>query len=905
MAVPTYQPNQVSSDNAPAVSYSPDQFGAQTGAAASRLGGAVITAGAHFSAIEQQAKERQDSADVMAAYAKASDALRTKLYGEDGIFLRQGGNAAGMAKATDAAVREIFHGTLTTLSDPDQQVAFDQMWQRKHAATMDTAATTEASALQQYRTEAKAAALKSAEADAVANYNSPDALEATLDAARAMVRSNPDGLPPEAVAGIERDTISGMQVSVIQRLAQDNPGDALDYYEAHKSEISGKDHTVVQQIIGGVADARAASAATAEITDAGHAVTITSKIYGGSDAQAAPPITIDPTVAEQIAQRSGDTSLEGMSHDEIAAYLASPEGRSTSQRIASNYLGVQLKTFDGDLEASLIAVHEGGERARLFLDNGRDYSVLADPEGTAAAVASEVERYAGQPVRDKSSVGVQAALTGQSQMQFQGDAQAFLDGRYAGSSTDKLALSGQTASHLAALIDDAPEEIASQLSILRGKGDEADLGWAGGSFTDAPPEVQAWLFDNAPRYGLGFPKGQAPWHIQADAPNADANPDAQPAVGIPVALSPQTGAAADLYGKPQGAYRVTGMKGDLSDWLAAAEERYRDNPSLRAEVERQLTNAWNLQKTDKKASDTAALQDGFARIIKGEKIADLDPLMLQTMGPENVSKLLTLEGKFQKGGDNSQTDDATYYKLSQMDPTEFAKVDLIDYADKLSGADFRSMADRQAVIARGGADGAAVAGTRTRLQIVNDTFDMLGLKPNSNANDATKANLLNRALDDRVTAFAAENKRAPSSTEIQKMVDDLIITGHQPTSMSDELFGNHLFGIGLKGDQRAYELKPEELSSFTIADNFGEVPAETHDVIANGYRSIYGINPGETEATDYYNDMVRVRLGATVSPPPVLGNTIAQGLADRLQRKPTQEEIDRAYSRMIKLSAGM
>ncbi|YP_010115339.1 DarB-like antirestriction [Sinorhizobium phage PBC5] len=45
-------------------------------------------------------------------------------------------------------------------------------------------------------------------------------------------------------------------------------------------------------------------------------------------------------------------------------------------------------------------------------------------------------------------------------------------------------------------------------------GDAADLGWNGGNFSGAPKEVREWVHANASRYGLSFPMGHEPWHIE-------------------------------------------------------------------------------------------------------------------------------------------------------------------------------------------------------------------------------------------------------------------------------------------------------------------------------------------------------------------------------------------------------
>lgn len=45
-------------------------------------------------------------------------------------------------------------------------------------------------------------------------------------------------------------------------------------------------------------------------------------------------------------------------------------------------------------------------------------------------------------------------------------------------------------------------------------GNAVDLGWKDGAFKNAPKEVVAWVHKNAERYGLKFPLGHEPWHIE-------------------------------------------------------------------------------------------------------------------------------------------------------------------------------------------------------------------------------------------------------------------------------------------------------------------------------------------------------------------------------------------------------
>lgn len=49
---------------------------------------------------------------------------------------------------------------------------------------------------------------------------------------------------------------------------------------------------------------------------------------------------------------------------------------------------------------------------------------------------------------------------------------------------------------------------------MHNSGMAADLGFEGGSFKSMPPDVQQWVHENAGNYGLKFPMGHEPWHIE-------------------------------------------------------------------------------------------------------------------------------------------------------------------------------------------------------------------------------------------------------------------------------------------------------------------------------------------------------------------------------------------------------
>lgn len=944
---------------------SPDAFGAAQGRALESVGRSLQPV---VSMLDEKAREN-DTADVMDAYTQASSRLRSAMYDPDGgVMNRTGSNARGIAGDVDRTSETIFNEVSANLKTEEQRRAFAQMWGRKQESALDTAAGYEFKQAAAARQEAKSSALGNLQSDVVANYASPEALAANFDAARAMIRANPDGLSPEGVAKMEREGISALHVSVIQRMAQDDPGAALDYYEKNKAQVNGADHATANNIIKQVSGVRSAKTATQEIVGTGPAMTIYRAIEGaesGGDPnaegfranaggqRAQGLMQLMPDTAREVAIGLGMREVAAMSDEELGAFWATPKGQAANRAIGATYLNQQLTKFGGDFEAAIIAYNAGPANAEKFLNAGRDYAALPKAEETYSYVGKVMGQYFGVDMSGRKledgSAGFQQAMRGGRSApgaRYVGDAREFLL---------KRLQPGHDASHidemqpvmrdaLAAMFSDAPDYVKDGLDILSGTrtverqaelfaaevarqggdvaaarknvappgksrhnhGDAADLGWKGSRFAAAPKEVRDWVHANAARYGLTFPMGHEPWHIETvgarkgDRPTKDdviQNRIEQAHEGTePTGEVRYTGAApsaADIYTQSVGVFTIPQEQGNLSDWLDAARERYSDNPPLLAEVERQLTDEYNSQKNAKETETAAMTREVFARIMQGGSVQTEDPALLQRIGPEGVSKLITLEGKFTKN-QASETDNETYYKLSQMSPEELRNVNLIDYADKLSRQDFQKWADRQAAASRPATREAASAGMRTRTQLVASTVDTLGLNPKPGSDDAIKVAMLDRALDERIAQYIANNPdKTPDAVEIQKMLDGLVIEGRTTE--------NYLLPDTRK---MAFELTPEERATFAPADNINDIPEATRPVVARGYFNVYGFEPNETGATEFYNDMARVALGAAPEPPKELVAQIKQMFAQRYGRVPTLEEQSTIYMKLIQKATG-
>ena len=977
MALPLYDPSGTQLTNRQQANQaSPDAFGASVGRAMVGTGNQLQRAGDTMLAFAEDQKKKSDATAVIGADAEASARLRKGLYGEGGVFTRTGVNADGMTLTAEELTDTIGKDISGKLTDPAQRLAFDNMWSRRKESTLDAAAKTEFQQRNATATATKTAALANTTADAIAHYNDPDALALDFDIARKYIRANPDGLPAEMVEQMERESISSLHVGVIQRIAQDDPGKALDYYEKHKGQVFGADHAAADKFISTVQNIRAGKQAVDEIANTGAAGSLADAMFHAeSGGEADPGAAISSAGALGDAQLMPDTAraeaaalpglgkVAAMNDDELAAFFKTPDGRIVNRRIGATYLQKQLTRYRGDVEAAIIAYNAGPGNADKFLNSGRDYDALPKKSETLPHVRKVLSKYVGFDVTGETSADIQRSVKGESpQAYYSGDAGEFLktvlQPQHGADHVDNM--NPAMRDRLAALFQAAPPNVRDGLDILSGArtherqvqlweqsdktgkrvarpghsqhedrgegGKAADLGWKGGKFASAPEDVKEWVHANAAAYGLRFPMDYEPWHIEtvearggktpkgkASKPNAadvarvkgrfaddlDGS-DTRGMSGrvkdddagmVELAAAPP-GNPADIYSKAVEPFQLPARANDKENWLATARERYANNPSLLAEVERQLGDEYALREA-KQANELKALQaEAVRNMMAGKPIREMDPYALQTLGANGkLTPLLEAESKWNREDD--ATDDATYIRLSKLTPEELAEYDLIQDMDKLSKGDLKSFADKAATF-RNDKTGKASAVDRTRTQIMSEAENILALKPNEKQEDAIRLRNLNRALDDQIAIHTGNTGKEPTGKELQEMVDELILEGHVEKSYQ------------MDPAKRVFELTPEERNSVYFATSWngpdGEgVPTAARAMVGKGYRAMYGVRGDEEGGVAFYNDMMRVRLGGTPSPPEELDAKIRQRLIkSKNGAPPTDEEMAAFYTEWMK-----
>ena len=179
-----------------------------------------------------------------------------------------------------------------------------------------------------------------------------------------------------------------------------------------------------------------------------------------------------------------------------------------------------------------------------------------------------------------------------------------------------------------------------------------------------------------------------------------------------------------------------------------------------------------------------------------------------------------------------ETDSSTYYRLMDMavdDPEKFIKQPLLGFSAQLGKEEFNKLAGIRLSLASGDKAKAEkdLAGSRTTNQILEDTLTQYGLDPNPKPGtaDAKAIAQLRRMLDVRVETEMAGSKTGakPQSTDIQKMLDDLL---SQKSTVKGSWW--NLF----PGGQPFYD-KDTRLLDLTIED----VPAAERTIIEGKLRA--------------------------------------------------------------------
>lgn len=593
-----------------------------------------------------------------------------------------------------------------------------------------------------------------------------------------------------------------------------------------------------------------------------------------SPAGAVGGMQVMPRTALGVSLMLGDGKLNpGMTDAEITAALQSDP--NAANHYGEVYLDQQLKKYKGDVEVALIAYNAGPRNADKFIQSGRDYSVLPKREETEPYVRKVMSKFAqtaaGSPYLQNTARNMSGSLFGD-----QGDVDQVLRKHLNVDKNDEhiTGLSGSFKQRLAAMISTAPEEVQKDLKILSGNrsverqrqlfraavakyGSEAAARkWVAppgrsnhnhGSAIDfdnrnMKSTTVAWLHENAGQFGLYFPMGHEPWHIEptgtrgttdtyAVAQRGQPERASQPGRVQVAALGAEaTGVASDAQGgymattiqegTPDGAPLPYGQQvaqantadtseDDYDGWLSEAEKI--EDPDIRASVISKLDAEYERRKRLKTIDEKAVQKEAWAQVIGGKSVKDLEPSLLQKLDPSYVSSLYAYEDKIEKDGKIDQDWEA-WYQFNRMPDDELRNMDVYkEYRLRLDDEHFDKAVARQKDLLKEGG-GASSAGMRTSTQIVDATLK------GADITDNAKIGKFESAFDKQVQNYTQINGKPPNSTEMQKIADRMLIDRTEDTWGWDSTVLQYEQDIGAGRRQVAdiqsiYDAPPDDINT--------------------------------------------------------------------------------------------
>jgi soluble lytic murein transglycosylase-like protein len=906
------------------VQYSPDSFGASVGRALQNAGGTLQDIGQRQAELDSQ-KRANDALDVR---NQASDSLRTVLFDpKTGIYAQQGKNAMDSSERLNQALGMIQKEYIDKVTDPGTQAALRKIWSREAESAKDSVAQHQMNELGKYKADTAKATMYGAMEDGYNYYNDDKSVDAAIKRTEEAIDVNSMGLPDESLKAAKQEARSNIRLAAISRWAAEDPSKALEYYQEHKDDLSGKDHVTATQFVRAAKANYDANLAATQIMKGGNPSLFQrmESAESGNDPNAESNkgaiglMQILPGTAREVALRSGRPEIAALDDTALKAKLKSDP--SLNRALGQQYMNEQLQRFGGDTEAALVAYNAGPEAADAFLKHNagvppgqRDYNVPGF-KGVKTETEGYVQKILGTLPSRSTPVGQRMTPQNWSLKNFKPEDMMAptANGQWvdanAALSMDKLADQMKQQFHgMEIKINEKPDPNGVTAGRRRGTADPADNPHVkhsqhlNGKAFDV--QIQNWSTEQKAAFisyarqlgfaGFGFygPKG----HLHIDmGPERKWGPVpawAVDALKTPVGKVPGQETTALPPGQqttwqpgasdPSG-YFIDAKESALKDWIDQAQGI--EDPTTR-ERTIAILRSESAQIDQQRAQEAAMVkQAAWDHMVQGGSVKDLPPEMLSRIGPELESTLSSYETRRNKA---DQTTDWKFYdKAMNLSEEELSRADIFtEYRSHLGDAEFKQLEQlkREATKKLNGQehDAGLLAGQRTRTQIVEDLRNQMDLKK-----DDPLLGKLNRALDVQIKGQSAILKRPLEATEIQDIADKLLI---------EDKYSNPVFNLSDPAQGKALDVT--DPNKFIAASNWQEVQQDDQKTLIDYYERQFGSPPDEEAATDLYNRAMRVWLGGAPDGPEEEKTKLRQAI--EASRGPvTDDYFEKVYGRYL------
>lgn len=377
------------------------------------------------------------------------------------------------------------------------------------------------------------------------------------------------------------------------------------------------------------------------------------------------------------------------------------------------------------------------------------------------------------------------------------------------------------------------------------QGRAVDLTFNGRPMSEAPREVRDWVHENSDRYGLHFPVGWQPGHIEPGAGGQGSTVISRMEGASGASLGPsreEIETRLAEIGDPLLRERTRKYIDARSKSVAASEARTRD------EAARQL---WNLVESNPEL-----------------QVDDISSDIRHAAGPQIVEAAR----EYQADRRDPETDEDLLSGLNHYwasHPERFAREPLHVYRGQLSKADFRMLETRQNEIRKDSTEARrtgriyadAYSQAERELQAAGLTMEGFDQSSNVRAHrvQARKISAFNNALKSEIDSFLRENDGIrPGHNEVQRMISRLLLP---VVIREDEWFGDDFRDGWSPGDGRHLfesRFRPDDREVDVIVQ-YDAIPTGDRKQISEWLEEQNGIAPGKDQVVTYYEDILLAR----------------------------------------------
>lgn len=289
---------------------------------------------------------------------------------------------------------------------------------------------------------------------------------------------------------------------------------------------------------------------------------------------------------------------------------------------------------------------------------------------------------------------------------------------------------------------------------------------------------------------------------------------------------------------------------------ALAEARQIPDAEERKATVQALTVRYDEARRIQAEAQEDALKTASNLIDGGGRVDQIPANVRAQLSISQIEMLRKVEAD-RRRGTPIQTDWGLYYDLKTQAAApelreRFLKTNLYALKDRLADTEFKEVTSLQAGLrAKDATAEAAVTGYRTEQQIVNDSLAAAGFDPTPEADsdDATQVARFRRLVDEDIADHVARTGKRPTTTDVQAIVDRLLIKGPRP--------GTGWFGSEVGREEGfAFQLEPGQTLALTPAD----IPPRERRLMEDALRRA-GIPVTDAILLDLFNARLQESVG--------------------------------------------